>query len=127
MIRRRHLTRLLLAAALALAAGCTHVVNPATGKSELTAMSPAEERQVGQEQHPQILVEFGGEYPDPALRAYVARIGNQLRAVSELPDLDFTFTLLNSDVVNAFALPGGYVYLTRGFWRSPTTRRRWQA
>lgn len=94
--------------------GCTRVVNPATGESELTAMSPQEAVQVGREQHPQILAEFGGEYPDPALQGYVRQIGQELAAVSELPDLDFTFTLLDSEVVNAFALPGGYVYVTRG-------------
>jgi predicted Zn-dependent protease len=99
---------------LALAPACTRVVNPATGQTEFTAMSPAQERQVGSQQHPQVTAQFGGAYQDPALQAYVTRIGEELAAVSELPDLDFTFTLLNSDVVNAFALPGGYVYVTRG-------------
>jgi predicted Zn-dependent protease len=100
--------------ALALAPACTRVVNPATGQTEFTAMSPAQERQVGSQQHPQVMAEFGGAYQDPVLQAYVSRIGDELAAVSELPDLEFTFTLLNSDVVNAFALPGGYVYVTRG-------------
>src|SRR5262245_45165788 len=100
--------------ALALAPACTRVVNPATGQTEFTAMSPAQERQVGRQQHPQVTAEFGGAYQDPALQAYVSRIGDELAAVSELPDLEFTFMLLNSGVVNAFALPGGYVYVTRG-------------
>jgi predicted Zn-dependent protease len=103
-----------VAAALALATACTRVVNPATGQTEFTAMSPTQELQVGKQQHPQILQQFGGAYQDPELQAYVTRIGSQLAAVSELPQLAFTFTLLNSDVVNAFALPGGYVYITRG-------------
>jgi predicted Zn-dependent protease len=103
-----------LAPTLALATACTRVVNPATGQTEFTAMSPAQERQVGAQQHPQILAQFGGAYDDPNLQGYVTGIGNRLKAVSELPELDFTFTLLNSDVVNAFALPGGYVYITRG-------------
>jgi predicted Zn-dependent protease len=111
---KRLLLVLSLSPALALATSCTRVVNPATGQTEYTAMIPAEELKVGQQQHPQILQQFGGAYQDPELQAYVTRIGNQLKAVSELPELDFTFTLLNSDVVNAFALPGGYVYLTRG-------------
>jgi predicted Zn-dependent protease len=100
--------------ALALAPACTRVVNPATGQTEFTAMSPTQERQVGSQQHPQAVAQFGGAYADPALQAYVSRIGEGLATVSELPDLEFTFTLLNSDVVNAFALPGGYVYVTRG-------------
>jgi predicted Zn-dependent protease len=112
--RKRLLIALLLAPALALPSGCSRVVNPATGQTEFTAMSPAQERQIGQEQHPQVLMQFGGAYSDPELQGYVTRIGDGLAAVSELPELDFTFTVLNSEVINAFALPGGYVYITRG-------------
>ena len=110
----RVLVGLILLGLAPLPSACTRVVNPATGESELTAMSPDQELQVGREQHPQVLAEFGGPYPDPALQAYVQQIGQELAAASELPDLPFTFTLLNSEVVNAFALPGGYVYVTRG-------------
>jgi len=112
------LSRLLLACLLVLpltlAPACTRVENPATGAIEYTALSPEDERQIGQEQHPRLLVQFGGAYDDPALRAYVDELGQKLARVSELPELDFTFTLLDSEVVNAFALPGGYVYITRG-------------
>ena len=96
------------------AAACTQVVNPATGQREFTTLTPAQEVQIGREQHPSVLQEFGGEYRDPALQAYVREIGQRLKNVSEMADQEFTFTLLNSDTVNAFALPGGYVYLTRG-------------
>ena len=99
---------------LTLVSACTQVVNPATGQKELTAMSPEQEQSVGKAEHPKVLQQFGGEYDDPELKAYVDQIGERLKEVSELPDLDFTFTLLNSDVVNAFALPGGYVYVSRG-------------
>ena len=93
--------------------GCE--TNPATGASSFTGfMSPEKELEVGREQHPQIIKEFGGEVDDPKLKAYVDRIGQRLAKQSELPDLKFTFTVLNSDVTNAFALPGGYVYVTRG-------------
>lgn len=105
---------LMLTSSLALTNACSQVVNPATGKSEFTAMSPEKERAVGKEQHPRILQQFGGTYSDVELQAYITQIGNKLQAVSELPDEKFTFTLLNSDVVNAFALPGGYVYISRG-------------
>jgi predicted Zn-dependent protease len=111
---KRLLIALYLAPALALPAACTQVVNPATGKTEFTAMSPDQELEIGKEQHPQVLMQFGGAYEDPELQAYVTRVGERLAAVSELPELDFRFTVLNSDVINAFALPGGYVYLTRG-------------
>ncbi|MEM9627777.1 MAG: M48 family metalloprotease [Pseudomonadota bacterium] len=112
--KRRLIASLALASSLALTSACTQVVNPATGKTELTAMSPEQEKAVGKDQHPRILQQFGGTYDEGNLEAYIDEIGTRLQAVSELPDLDFTFTLLNSDVVNAFALPGGYVYISRG-------------
>jgi predicted Zn-dependent protease len=94
--------------------GCT-TVNPATGQQSFTAfMSPEEELKVGREEHPKILEQFGGAYNHDGLAAYVDRIGDTLKARSELPNLDFTFTVLDSEVVNAFALPGGYVYVSRG-------------
>lgn len=103
----------LLAAALALTA-CAQTTNPATGKSEFTTLSPQEERAIGAREHPKILQAYGGAYNDPELAAYVDRIGQTLAAQSELPQLNWTFTVLDSPVVNAFALPGGYVYVTRG-------------
>lgn len=108
----------LLAAAAALAllvqAGCTST-NPATGEQTFTAfMSPEEEIRVGREEHPKVLDQFGGAYRHDGLDAYVTAIGETLKTHSELPNLDFTFTVLDSEVVNAFALPGGYVYVSRG-------------
>ena len=101
---------LLLVASLS---GCT--TNPATGEDSFTAfMSPAEELRVGREEHPKVLKQFGGGYKDPVLQAYVDSIGDLLVTTSERFDLRFTFTILNSQEVNAFALPGGYVYVTRG-------------
>jgi len=104
---------LLAGVALLSTGGCS--TNPATGESSFTAfMSPEEEQRVGREEHPKILAEFGGEYPDPKVKAYVNRIGNELTRHIETPGQPFTFTVLNSPVINAFALPGGYVYITRG-------------
>ncbi len=96
-----------------LLAGCS--TNPVTGNQSFTAfMSPAEEVRIGAEQHPKILDEFGGAYEEDEIGAYVAVLGARLAAVSDRPDLKFTFTVLDSPLVNAFALPGGYVYLSRG-------------
>ncbi len=93
--------------------GCS--TNPATGRSSFTGfMSEDKEKEVGREEHPKILKEFGGEYPDPKIRQYVQQLGERLARNSEMADLKFTFTVLNSDIVNAFALPGGFVYVTRG-------------
>lgn len=93
-------------------AGCS--TNPATGGEDVVFMSQADEKRIGDENHPKILKEFGGPYNDPELQNYVRSLGDVLAASSELPNIKWTFTLLDSDVTNAFALPGGYVYVTRG-------------
>jgi len=116
-IRWRPLRRRLLPLALALAlpALTTCARAPATGDPIFTGgMTMDKEREIGAEQHPKLTKAFGGEYEDPQMRAYVNEIGERLAAQSELPNLDWTFTLLDTPVVNAFALPGGYVYVTRG-------------
>ena len=77
-------------------------------------MSPEEEKRLGTQEHPKIIQEFGGVYDDPNVSGYVAVVGGRLAANSDNPQIGYTFTLLNSPVVNAFALPGGYVYITRG-------------
>lgn len=112
---RQRLTILSVALLLiATATGCT--VNPATGNQDFTPLMGADqEAAVGAEEHPKLLASFGGPYNERAsLNAYVDRIGRRLLAVSETPTAKFTFTIINSDVVNAFALPGGYVYISRG-------------
>src|SRR3546814_15581436 len=78
------------------------------------AGSTAAERQQGAEAHPQLLQEFGGAYAGPQA-AYVGRVGQTIAVQSGLSNArgDFTVTLLNSPVNNAFAIPGGYIYVTR--------------
>ena len=94
-------------------AACT--VNPATGQQSFTGfMSESEEVRIGAQEHSKVLLEFGGAYDNPALADYVRRIGDSLARVSETPNIRYTFTVINDDKVNAFALPGGYVYITRG-------------
>jgi len=89
--------------------------NQASGRSQFTAfVSPAEEMRIGREEHPKVLELYGGEYNNPRVKAYVQRIGEGLAKRSELAGSTFTFTVLNSDISNAFALPGGYVYISRG-------------
>ena len=97
----------------ALLPGCATVQNPVTGKAERTVMNERSEMAEGAKAHPQILAEFG-EYKDPKLQAYVNEVGQRLAKASHRPDLDWHFTVLDSPDVNAFALPGGYVYVTRG-------------
>ena len=112
---KRHASHIVLAALLlASASGCT--VNPATGNQDFTPLMGADrEAAIGAEEHPKLLAAFGGSYDEWAsLNAYVDEIGQRLLAVTETPSAKFTFTIVNSDVVNAFALPGGYVYISRG-------------
>lgn len=93
--------------------GCS--TNRATGEQSFTAfMSEEDEARIGAEEHPKMLQAFGGTYDDAALEAYVRAIGRKLVAQSELPDENFQFFVLNDDTVNAFALPGGYIYVSRG-------------
>ena len=70
--------------------------------------------ELGREEHPKVPAEHGGAYADPVLNRHVTSNGNFLAQTSERPDLTFTFTILDTPIVNAFALPGGYVYITRG-------------
>ena len=98
-------------ALLALVVACA--TNPVTGKRELSLMSESQEISIGQENHPQILAEMG-EYNDANLQRYVRDLGQRLAKTSERPALPWTFTVVDQPVVNAFAVPGGFIYITRG-------------
>ncbi len=91
--------------------GCA--TNPVTGRPNIAFMSEADEIRIGQQMHPQILQQYGA-YDDAKLQAYVNEVGQRLAAKSHRPNLKYTFTVLDSDEVNAFATPGGYIYITRG-------------
>jgi len=100
-----------LIAALALAA-CS--VNPATGQRQFTAlMSPQQETRIGTQEHEKIIARFG-VYDNAALSQYVQKVGQRVAEKTERPAVDYKFFVLDSPMVNAFALPGGYVYVTRG-------------
>jgi predicted Zn-dependent protease len=104
----------LLAAGLLAAACGTPVVNPVSGKTERSVMDEATEVAEGKKAHEAVLQEFGGALANPKLAAYVDDIGQRLAKQSHRANLHWTFTVLDSPDVNAFALPGGYVYITRG-------------
>ncbi|WP_141734064.1 M48 family metalloprotease [Oligoflexus tunisiensis] len=87
--------------------------NPATGERQLALMSPEQEIAMGQQAHAEILKAMEA-LDNPGLQRYVNDIGQRLAASSERPELPWTFTVLDDPVVNAFALPGGYIYITRG-------------
>jgi len=94
--------------------GCgTTVVNPVTGRAERTVMDEATEIAEGKKAHQEVLAEYGS-YADPRLQAYVNEVGQKLARQSHRSALPWTFTVLDSPEVNAFAIPGGYIYITRG-------------
>jgi predicted Zn-dependent protease len=88
-------------------------INPVTGKRELMLLSSSDELAMGQQTDPQVLQTYG-KYEDADLARYVAALGKRLGALSHQPKLAYSIQVLDSPVVNAFAVPGGYVYLTRG-------------
>ena len=88
-------------------------VNPVTGKKQLMLMSEAQEIQLGASYHPQVMATFG-EYPDNNLQNFVQTKGTEIGKISHRPNLEYHVKVVDSPVVNAFAVPGGYVYLTRG-------------
>lgn len=95
----------------ALLGGCS--VSPVTGEKQLSLMSEAEEIATGQQAHREILAK-NPAYQDARVQAYVNRIGQLIASQSHRNNLRFTFTVLDDPTVNAFALPGGYIYITTG-------------
>ncbi|HWI19025.1 MAG TPA: M48 family metalloprotease [Vicinamibacterales bacterium] len=102
-----------VALALALAGAAACATNPVTGKRQMTLLSEAEELAIGQQQDVEIRREMG-VYDDPELQRYVNDIGQRIARTSHRPNLPWSFTVVDSPAINAFALPGGYIYLTRG-------------
>jgi predicted Zn-dependent protease len=112
--RRTSATTAVLAALLVSVFGFTGCsTNPATGKKQIALIGEDQEIAMGKEADQQIGQSLG-LYPDDQLQAYVSRIGKQIAADSERPNLPWTFRVVDDPTVNAFALPGGFVYVTRG-------------
>lgn len=104
-------SRLTAAAAVAVLIACA--TNPATGKKQLMLVSEAQEIAMGKEADQEVVGAYG-VYPDPKVQAYVDELGKRLAAKSERPSLPWAFKVVDDPAVNAFALPGGYIYVTRG-------------
>src|SRR5262245_46988192 len=98
-------------AGLVLGAACA--VNPATGHKEFTLVSESQEIQMGLEADPSIVGSLGLD-PDSNRQRYVRTLGMRLVSTSERPNLPWTFRVIDDPVVNAFAVPGGHIYITRG-------------
>jgi predicted Zn-dependent protease len=103
---------IILAVWSAIFTGCS--VNPATGQRQFNMYSDREaEIALGAKSAPEFLKSYGGPIPDPEIRGYVDDLGQKLAAQSERPDLPWHFTVVDSALLNAFALPGGQVFVSR--------------
>lgn len=102
---------LILAVCAGLTGSCAR--NPVTGEHDVTFVSEKGEIEQGRRAHEQV-IRIYGVYEDQALQDYVNGIGQRLAKLSHRPELQFHFTVIDSDEINAFAIPGGYIYITRG-------------
>ncbi len=107
----RLLVGLVALAAIAVSGACS--INPATGQRQFSLIGEQQEIAMGREYDKSIEAELG-LYPDEELQGYVQELGGRLAAQSERPDLPWEFHVVDDSTVNAFALPGGYIYVTRG-------------
>ena len=101
----------LFISSLILISSCSR--NPVTGKKEFMLMSEGQELAMGKEYDPQIVAEYG-LYQNQTMQDFINDKGKQMAAISHRPNLNYDFKILDSPAVNAFAVPGGYVYFTRG-------------
>lgn len=99
---------------LAVVSGCA--VNPVTGRNELALMSvsPQQEAAMGKKSFAQALQKMGGSYPDAALNSFVDQVGQRVARRSHRPEIKYSFAVVNDSAPNAFALPGGFIAISRG-------------
>ncbi len=108
---KNHLLLVCLSAAFFISSGCA--VNPVTGKKQIVLMSESQEIAMGAAADPQIVAQYG-LYENKVLQDFITQKGNEMAAISHRPELKYEFKIVDSEVLNAFAVPGGYVYFTRG-------------
>ena len=101
----------IIALLLALLSGCA--INPVTGNADFVMMSESQELSLGRQADEQVKKQYQ-VYPSKTLQDYVNGVGQKLAKKSHRPELQYHFLVLDSTEINAFALPGGYVYITRG-------------
>lgn len=101
----------LLAYLIVLIPSCA--INPVTGKKQLMLMSEAQEVALGAQYDPSVISTFG-EYQNQQLLTFMREKGNEMGKISHRPNLQYHFKILDTPVINAFAVPGGYIYFTRG-------------
>jgi predicted Zn-dependent protease len=92
--------------------GCSK--NPVTGESNISFLDRQEEIKMGRKYYPLMTQRYGGELRGKTLQTYVQNLGEQIAAVSDRPNLPYQFNVVNSSTHNAYALPGGFISITRG-------------
>ncbi|MEM6630391.1 MAG: M48 family metalloprotease [Bacteroidota bacterium] len=113
MKKVRHILYFLLLAGTTQLLFISCAVNPVTGKKEFMLMSEQQEIALGASSDPSILAQFG-LYEDETLQAFINEKGQEMAKISHRPHLEYEFKIVDSPILNAFAVPGGYVYFTRG-------------
>lgn len=108
---RKYTFNLLLVSVFLLFSSCAR--NPVTGKRDIILVSEDQEIAMGQQADPQIVAQFG-LYENPELQRFIQEKGQKMAAISHRPNIKYEFKIVDSPVINAFAVPGGYVYFTRG-------------
>src|SRR5690606_37858355 len=111
LVMKKKISGLALLIMLMLFHSCA--INPVTGKRDFMLMSKNQEIAMGHQSDPEI-INFFGMYEDEKLQKFIQQKGQEMAAISHRKDLKYEFKIVDSPVVNAFAVPGGYVYFTRG-------------
>lgn len=110
---------LILSLSLCLCIGCA--VNPITGEEELMFISENQDVEIGREYAPEIEKQLGGKIDNPSLQNYIDSVGQRIARISHKPDWEYHFTAVEHKMVNAVALPGGHVFVTKGMLEKLTT------
>ncbi|UCG56491.1 MAG: M48 family metalloprotease [Phycisphaerales bacterium] len=110
---------LILGLCWCLLVGCA--VNPISGEEELMLFAPEEDIQLGRQYSPEVEKELGGRIADEALQSYIDGVGQRIARVCHRPDWDYRFVAVEHESVNAVAVPGGYIFITRGMLEKLST------
>ncbi len=115
----RNFISFVIAAALSFFCGC--VTNPITGQQEFMLLPVQQDIEIGRRYAPEVEKQMGGRIGDESLQDYIDSIGQKIARISHNRDFDYHFTAVNDKSVNALALPGGYVFITKGMLEQLTT------
>jgi len=119
MTMHKTMTVLVLSTVFFLCTGCA--VNPISGEKQLMFFSEDQDIEIGRKYAPEVEKQMGGRIPDQTLQNYIDSVGQSVARVSHKPYFDYRFVALNDKSVNAFALPGGHIFITKGMFEELET------